>query len=1048
MRLSTRLTVAMVALVLLATTAVGLLTYRNIADFARPRALDRIDTHAQLLANELSASVRGAHADVIGFRSAVAVIDIMTAHLAHSTDPAAASVEAESKKRLGQRFAAELASKPNYYEFRYIGVDDDGRELVRVDRSGPGGAVRIVPDGELQREDDRDAFRQTIALPPGGVYVSPVDLDVEPPRIPVLRVATAVRAPDGRPFGIMIIDVDMRTAFDRIRSSAVKGGRSYVVNAQGDYLVHPDRAREFGFAAGKPVHIQDDFPDFAGILARGDSGPRVIANRAGKRFGFAVEFVHLADGPQVAVIQAVPYSVLMAAATSVRDSSLLGGAIATFCAFVVALIVARSLTRPLVQMTKAVEGFARDETVALPAGGGYEIGVLANAFAGMAAESRAKTAALNQEIEQRRRTFEREQLFLAAVESSNDAIITETLDGIITGWNPAAERLFGFTAQEAIGSHIDIIVPEPLRGEAQDILGGIRAGQKIEYRETIRVDKNKRWIDVSLGIAPIRSQSGAVIGAAKVVRDITAQKIAQEALLESEQMARDVIENALEAFIQTDEQGCILQWNPQAEAIFGWSRQEAMGKHPTELMLPEALRPQFETMIERLVRNAENAAGGLRFEVEAMRKDGQTLKVEVSLKALRRRGGYVFNSFVRDLTQRVAAEEQLRQAQKMEAIGQLTGGIAHDFNNVLTVITGTIEILAEEVAAKPNLAAITRLISEAADRGAELTGHLLAFARKQPLQPHETDINRLIVESSRLMRPALGEHVEIVSKLSASLCEALVDPGQLSSALLNLAINARDAMPDGGKLTLETKNVSFDADYAAANDVQAGDYVMIAVSDTGSGIPEAIRDRVFDPFFSTKEVGKGTGLGLSMVYGFVKQSGGHIKVYSEEGYGTTFRLYLPQADARRESLAAEPPTSEIEGGNETILVVEDDPLVRAYVTTQLQSLGYATLSAANGAEALAIAAGGAPFDLLFTDVIMPGGMNGRQLAAEMMRRRPALKVLFTSGYTENAIIHHGRLDSGVLLLAKPYRKLDLARMLRIALSSAEVLPEGKPAAAQ
>jgi len=351
------------------------------------------------------------------------------------------------------------------------------------------------------------------------------------------------------------------------------------------------------------------------------------------------------------------------------------------------------------------------------------------------------------------------------------------------------------------------------------------------------------------------------------------------------------------------------------------------------------------------------------------------------------------------------------------------------------------------VAAKPNLAAITRLISEAADRGAELTGHLLAFARKQPLQPRETDINRLIVESSRLMRPALGEHVEIVSKLSASLCEALVDPGQLSSALLNLAINARDAMLDGGKLTLETKNVSFDADYAAANDIQAGDYVMIAVSDTGSGIPEAIRDRVFDPFFSTKEVGKGTGLGLSMVYGFVKQSGGHIKVYSEEGYGTTFRLYLPQADARRVSLAEEPSTSEVEGGDETILVVEDDPLVRAYVDTQLRSLGYKTLSAANGAEALAIADSGAEFDLLFTDVIMPGGLNGRQLAAEMMQRRPAVKVLFTSGYTENAIIHHGRLDRGVLLLAKPYRKLDLARMLRTALSSAGILPEAKPAAA-
>jgi PAS domain S-box-containing protein len=1048
MRLSTRLTVAMVALVLLATTAVGVLTYRNIAAFALPRALDRIDTHAQLLANELAASVRGAHADVIGFRSAVAIIDIMTAHLHRDTDPAAAATEAEWKRRLGQRFAAELASKPNYYEFRYIGVDDDGRELVRVDRSGSGGAIRVVPDSELQHKGDRDAFRQTIALPPGEVHVSPVDLNVELPRVPVLRVATAVHSPEGRPFGIVIINVDMRPAFDRIRATATKGGRSYVVNDRGDYLVHPDPAREFGFESGKPVHIQDDFPDFANILASDDAPPRVIADRTGKRFGVAVEFVRLADGPRVAVIQAVPYSVLTVATAAVRDSSLMGGAVAAFCAFVLALILARSLTRPLVQMTRVVEGFARDETVALPAGGGYEIGVLAKAFAEMAAESRAKTAALNREIEGRRRTFEHEQLFIAAVESSNDAIITETLDGIITGWNPAAERLFGFTAKEAIGSRIEIIVPEPLRNEAQDILDSIRAGEKIEYRETVRVDKNSRWIDVSLGIAPIRSQSGAVIGAAKVVRDITAQKIAQEALLESEQMARNVIENALEAFIQTDEQGCILQWNPQAEAVFGWSRQEAIGKHPTELMLPEALRPQFDTMSARLVRNAENAAVGSRFEVEARRKDGTGLKVEVSLKALRRRGGYVFNSFVRDLTHRIAAEEQLRQAQKMEAVGQLTGGIAHDFNNVLTVITGTIEILAEEVAAKPNLAAITRLISEAADRGAELTGHLLAFARKQPLQPRETDINRLIVESSRLMRPALGEHVEIESRLADSVCEALVDPGQLSSALLNLAINARDAMPDGGKLTLETKNVIFDADYAAANDVLAGDYVMIAVSDTGSGIPEAIRDRVFDPFFSTKETGKGTGLGLSMVYGFVKQSGGHIKVYSEEGYGTTFRLYLPQADARPASNAPEPATSDIEGGNETILVVEDDPLVRVYVNTQLQSLGYKTLSAANGAEALAIADGGAAFDLLFTDVIMPGGMNGRQLAAEMMQRRPALKVLFTSGYTENAIIHHGRLDSGVLLLAKPYRKLDLARMLRIALTSAGILQEAKPVAVQ
>ena len=1044
MRLSTRLTVAMVALVLLATSAVGALTYRNIAMFVLPRALDRISTHAQLLATELAASVRGARADVIGFRSSNDVIDIMTARLARGTDPAAESTELEWRRRLGQRFAAEMVSKPNYHEFRYIGVDDGGRELVRVDRTGPGGTPRIVPDSELQRKGDREVFKQAIKLPLGEVYVSPVDLNIETPRIPVLRVATPVHTPDGKPFGIVIINVDLRPAFARIRANAIARGHSYVVNEQGDYLVHPDPAHEFGFEFGKPEHIQDEIPDFAQLLKADDSTAGVFADRAGRRFGMGVEMVRLAEGPRVAVIQAVPYSVLTLAVAAIRDSTLMAGFLAAFCAFVLAVIVARSLTRPLVQMTRAVQGFSRDQNLPLPSGGGHEIGELARAFADMAADSRAKTKALNQEVEERRRAFEREQLFIAAVESSNDAIMTETLDGIITGWNPAAERLFGFTAQEAIGSRTDIIVPEPLRSEARDILDRIRTGEKIEL-DTVRVDKNYRWIDVALGISPIRSQSGAIIGAAKVARDITAQKMAQEALLESEQMARDVIANALEAFIQSDDDGHILEWNPQAEAIFGWSRQEAVGRHVVGLLLPETIRPYYESMKQRMVRMEESAGVGQRFETDALRKDGHPLKVEVSLKALRRRSGYVFNAFIRDLTEKVAAEEQLRQAQKMDALGQLTGGIAHDFNNVLTVITGTIEILSEEVSHKPDMAAIARLISEAADRGSELTGHLLAFARKQPLQPRETDINRLIVESAKLMRPALGEHIEIQSMLPDDLWTALVDPGQLSAALLNLAINARDAMPGGGKLTLETNNVSFDEDYAAANgDAQVGDYVMIAVSDTGTGIPEPIRDRVFDPFFSTKGVGKGTGLGLSMVYGFVKQSGGHIKLYSEEGFGTTFKLYLPKAHLAPEQIEVEPSAAEMEGGSETILVVEDDPLVRAYVVTQLQSLGYKTLSAATGAEALSVADHGAAFDLLFTDVIMPGGLNGRQLAVEMSRKRAPLNVLFTSGYTENAIVHHGRLDLGVLLLAKPYRKLDLARMLRVALTSAGIFTGGKP----
>ena len=389
----------------------------------------------------------------------------------------------------------------------------------------------------------------------------------------------------------------------------------------------------------------------------------------------------------------------------------------------------------------------------------------------------------------------------------------------------------------------------------------------------------------------------------------------------------------------------------------------------------------------------------------------------------------------RDMTEAKETERLLRQSQKMDAIGQLTGGIAHDFNNILTVIIGMIEILAEEVADDPQIVSVAKTIAQAADRGAELTQRLLAFARKQPLRPRETDVNALIIEATSLLRAALGEQIEIESLLDENALHALVDTPQLTTALLNLAVNARDAMPNGGRLTVETGNVFLDRNSLGAQDeIRPGRYVMIAVSDNGAGIPASIRDKVFEPFFTTKGVGRGTGLGLSMVYGFVKQSGGHVRIDSEEGRGTSIKIFLPQATAQAEASTASQ-TSTVEGGRETILVVEDDALVRKYVTGQLQSLGYRTLEAANGAEALAIVDSDVAVELLFTDVIMPGSMNGRALAEEAIKRRPALKVLFTSGYTENAILSNGCLPAGVLLLAKPYRKAALAHMVRQAVNS-------------
>lgn len=388
-----------------------------------------------------------------------------------------------------------------------------------------------------------------------------------------------------------------------------------------------------------------------------------------------------------------------------------------------------------------------------------------------------------------------------------------------------------------------------------------------------------------------------------------------------------------------------------------------------------------------------------------------------------------------DATSSRDTERQLYQSQKLDSIGKLTGGVAHDFNNMLTVISGNTETLVASLKEQPELQRTARLIDDAAERCAELIQHLLAFARRQPLQPRNVEINAAIADIAKLLRPTLGEQIQIETVLEQGPMTAHIDPSRLTNAVLNMAINARDAMPNGGKLLLETHRVVLDEAYARANvDVRPGPYVMLAVSDTGTGMPPDVQEKAFEPFFTTKEVGKGSGLGLSMVYGFVKQSGGHIKIYSEQGHGTTIKLYLPPGEGTADVAASAAPHAE--GGAETIFVVEDDTLVRNFVTAQLQSLGYRTVAAADSKAALQLIEAGQAFDLLFTDVVIPGGMSGRELAEEVAKRRPGLKVLYTSGYTDNAIVHHGKLDDGVMLLTKPYRRNQLAEMIRKALNGA------------
>jgi PAS domain S-box-containing protein len=1158
----------MILLVTLAVTAVGWLSYRSLEQALLPRFLDRIETHARLVAADLQSHLRGARADIATFQSLATVEGLTRARLNGGIDPIDLTPEATWRDRLQVRLAAQLKLKPAYSQLSFIGIEDGGREIVRVDRSGANGSIRVVPDKELRRAGEMRYFRETIGLGTDGIYVSPIDLNeendaAESPYVPIMRVASPVFNPDGRPFGTVVINIDMRPALERARSSVREGDALYVISERGDYLVHPDPTREFGSRPGKPADWRRDLPYFAASAGAMQSVAQIAPDQTGEPGGAALAPTVLAGSEWVAVVEMVPHAVLMAPAEAIQHTALLVGFVAVLCATVLAIFVANSLTRPISQLTAAIEGIGTHAPVAIPLDAGGETGVLARAFARVMDLSNAKTAALEHEIQQHRRTeaardhhAAREHLFSSAVESSNDAIITKSLDGTITGWNPAAERLFGHAAMEAVGQSIDLIVPSDRTTEVHEILRRIGEGERIEHYETVRLRRDGSPVEVSLSISPIRNPAGAIVGASKTARDVsesrrtrhalrqqieerrrifetsqdlilvtnpngtlvqvspsseailgyapqamvgrsaidfihgddlegtrgemraarrghrtrnfdsrfihqdgravtlswmgtwsepvrrhffigrdmTESRLAQETLRESEQMARGIIDNALDAFIQMNESGIILDWNSQAENVFGWPRSEAVGKPLAELIIPEMHRAAHQAGLERFLRSGERSILGRRLEIEARRRDDKEIKVELSVTALGRRDGVVFNGFVRDLTERIAAEERLRQAEKMEAVGQLTGGIAHDFNNILTVITGTIEILADAVAKEPQLAAITRMIDEAAARGAELTQHLLAFARKQPLAPRDTDVNSLIIDTVRMLRPTLGEGIRIETAFGEAACIATVDPNHLATAVLNLAFNARDAMPGGGKLIIETGSAYLDGTYSGLHgDVQPGRYALIAVSDTGSGIPAGILDKVFDPFFTSKGPGKGTGLGLSMIYGFVKQSAGHIKIYSEEGHGTTIKMYLPPGSGAL-LVPETTPALPVQGGRETILVVEDDRLVKDYVLAQLHALGYGTLDVGNAVEALALVDAGSEFDLLFTDVIIQGTMNGRQLAGEISKSKPDLKVLFTSGYTENAIIHHGRLDPGVLLLAKPYRKSDLAVMIRKALA--------------
>jgi len=522
--------------------------------------------------------------------------------------------------------------------------------------------------------------------------------------------------------------------------------------------------------------------------------------------------------------------------------------------------------------------------------------------------------------------------------------------------------------------------------------------------------------------------TGISVSGSNATGETRVNKDMSSTLQESESMVVALLESASQAIISIDRTGRIVLANRRAEEMFNYTREELVGAS-IELLLPVGKRAVHGRQRDEYFSRPRVRPMGIGMDLAGRRRDGTEFPVEVSLSNIETGEGFFAIAFVSDISQRKQLEEQLVHAQKMEAVGRLAGGVAHDFNNMLTVISGYTRMILDELSPLDPLREYADEIGNAAHRAGAITNQLLAFSRRQVIQPRVINVNTVVGQTERMLRRLLGEDIQLTLNLREGVGNIRIDPNQIEQAIVNLAVNARDAMPAGGRINIETENTQLGEDYAMNHlGVKPGDFVMIAMTDTGHGMDAATRQRIFEPFFTTKERGKGTGLGLATVYGMVKQSGGDIWVYSELGKGTIFKLYFPRVAEGEAGIRAGESNRPAVAASETVLVVEDEKPVRDLTVRMLRQLGYSVLSAASGAEALEISQSHAgKISLLLTDVVMPQ-MSGRQVADALLSTRPDLKVLYLSGYTEDTVIHHG-IQSGVEFLPKPFSRESLSRKL-------------------
>ena len=619
------------------------------------------------------------------------------------------------------------------------------------------------------------------------------------------------------------------------------------------------------------------------------------------------------------------------------------------------------------------------------------------------------------------------QLLAGIVDGSHDAILAKDRDARITLWNPAAERLYGYSAEEAVGRPVAIIVPPERAGEEVAILDRVLDGDRVEHYETERLRADGTRVVVSLSVAPLCDASGEIVGASTIARDITRRRVEQDELA----LLASLVDASADAVVSVARDRRVLSWNRAAALMFGVEASQAVGAP-----LDQAVRldPSATRQRDEGLERAFATGAAVRYEAPR-RLQGKALALDVTMSPVRDLRGEVSAVCIvaRDVTEQQLLERRVQQSQRIESIGRLAGGIAHDFNNLLTVITGYAELAAmRDGPVKEELGEIQR----AADRAAKLTGGLLDFSRQRALDPVALNLTDTVKGLMPMLERLIGEDIRMQLLTDGAIASVMADPGQIEQVVVNLALNARDAMPNGGTLTIETRTVELTAGHSDEEEgLPANRYACLMVSDTGSGIDPDVLEHLFEPFYTTKEIGEGTGLGLATVHGIVGQAGGAVRVYSEPGQGATFRVYLPAVDALTGDDAAAPTIAERHGAGETLLVCEDDDTVRALLERILRAARYTVMAAATPDQALRLVHSGARPDALVSDTIMPG-LTGPELAERLSELIPALPTLFISGYTADVIRDRGQLPSGSAYLEKPFTPPALLDAVRSVLDRA------------